>query len=96
VAKVLVDLRDKDLFDLKRLWRNEYYYVRTRFSEKPLFNIERSVAGMFSIKCYGCHINGYVKKDKQYYLWIAKRSKTKQTYPSMFDNFVRFIINGNK
>lgn len=51
-------------------------------------SLERSAAHIFGIKAYGCHINGYIKKDGQYFIWIARRSKTKQTYPYMLDNFV--------
>jgi isopentenyldiphosphate isomerase len=28
-----------------------------------------------------------VKKDGKYFMWIARRSKTKQTFPGMLDNF---------
>ena len=51
-------------------------------------SIERAGACLFGIRSYGCHINGYVKKEGQFYLWIARRSKNKQTYPNMLDNFV--------
>lgn len=51
-------------------------------------SLERAAAHIFGIKAYGCHINGYIKKDGQYFIWIARRSKTKQTYPYMLDNFV--------
>ena len=56
-----------------------------------MFSIERAAACLFSIKSYGCHINGYVKDDEAgvYKMWIARRSKTKPTYPGKLDNFVR-------
>ena len=49
--------------------------------------MERASVALFGLKTYGCHINGYIKKDGNYFMWIAKRSKTKQTYPGMLDNF---------
>jgi hypothetical protein len=87
--KVLLDLKAKGYFK-KELdgWRNECYHVRSRFSQKPLFKIERASVSLFGIKSYGCHVNGYIKKDGQYYLWIARRSYQKPTYPGMLDNFV--------
>jgi hypothetical protein len=89
VEKVLLDLRAKNIFYQLNGWRNEHYSVKEKFcDEKPVFTIERSASVLFGIKCYGCHINGYVKKDNGYFMWIARRSKTKPTYPGMLDNFV--------
>ena len=82
-------MRDKDHFKVLKGWRNEHYYVRTKFSEEALLKIERSGVSIFGFKSYGCHINGYIKKDDQYFMWIPRRSKTKPTYPGMLDNFVR-------
>lgn len=33
-------------------------------------------------------MNGYVEKESQKFLWIAKRSDTKQTFPGMLDHLV--------
>lgn len=46
-------------------------------------------AGLFGIIQYGVHVNGYTKdKNGELQMWIAKRSKTKQTFPDMYDNMV--------
>ena len=89
VEQALLDMKAKGHF-AKTLngWRNEHFFVRARFSDEPLFEIERSAVGILGIKAYGCHINGYIKKNDEYFIWIARRSKTKQTYPGMLDNFV--------
>jgi len=34
------------------------------------------------------HINGYVVRDGQISLWVAKRAATKQTWPSLLDHIV--------
>lgn len=87
-------MRDKKLFKKLDGWRNEHYNVKAKFSGDVLFTIERSAASLFGLKQFGCHINGYVKKNGEYKMWIARRSKTKQTYPGMLDNFVReFFFN---
>uniref|UniRef100_A0A0E0LZS3 Nudix hydrolase domain-containing protein n=1 Tax=Oryza punctata TaxID=4537 RepID=A0A0E0LZS3_ORYPU len=39
-------------------------------------------------EAYGVHMNGYVEKEGQKFLWIAKRSDTKQTFPGMLDHLV--------
>ncbi len=88
MEETLIDMRDKKLFPKLNGWRNEHYYVRTKFSEKPLFSIERSSASIFGVRSYGCHINGYVKRGGEYLMWIARRSKNKQTFPGLLDNFV--------
>jgi 8-oxo-dGTP pyrophosphatase MutT (NUDIX family) len=88
VERVLIDMREKKYFKKLDGWRNEHYFVRSRFSQAPLFRIERAAHTILGIKSYGCHINGYVKKGGKYFMWIARRSKTKQTYPNMLDNFV--------
>jgi len=52
------------------------------------FSLERAAAPYFGIKAYGVHMNGYVEKDGQKFLWIGKRSDVKQTYPGMLDHLV--------
>lgn len=87
VEEVLHDLKARKIFKCLDGWRSEHYDVRPRYSQDPLFKLERAAATLFGIKQYGCHINGYIKKNGLYFMWIAKRSKTKQTYPGMLDNF---------
>ncbi|XP_060074292.1 uncharacterized protein LOC132554015 [Ylistrum balloti] len=86
VATVLADLRQKDVFVCLKGWRDELYDVRTTFAEAPLLAIERSSTGLFGTVQYGVHINGYCRKNDQLMMWIARRSKTKQTYPGLLDN----------
>lgn len=87
VEKVLIDLRQKDLFQKLKGWRDEHFNVTSKYSDTPIFTIERSAASLFGLKQYGCHINGYIKRNGVYSMWIARRSKTKPTYPGMLDNF---------
>lgn len=42
----------------------------------------------YLIQGYGVHMNGYVERDGQKFLWIGKRSLTKSTYPGMLDHLV--------
>ncbi|KAL5718176.1 hypothetical protein ACHQM5_011111 [Ranunculus cassubicifolius] len=39
-------------------------------------------------EAYGVHMNGYVDKDGEKYLWVGKRSEVKPTYPGMLDHLV--------
>ncbi|KAL3632949.1 Nudix hydrolase 20, chloroplastic [Castilleja foliolosa] len=68
--------------------RNELYPVRSSFETPEFFLLERAAAPYFGIKAYGVHMNGYVERDNIKYLWIAKRSKVKPTYPGKLDHLV--------
>ncbi|CAK9152737.1 unnamed protein product [Ilex paraguariensis] len=68
--------------------RNELYPVTSCFGTPVFFSLERAAAPYFGIKAYGVHMNGYVERDGQKYLWIGKRSELKPTYPGMLDHLV--------
>ncbi|KAG8367397.1 hypothetical protein BUALT_Bualt16G0067700 [Buddleja alternifolia] len=68
--------------------RNELYPVTSSFGTPEFFSLERAAAPFFGIKVYGVHMNGYVERDGEKYLWIAKRSKVKSTYPGKLDHLV--------
>ncbi|CAF1354154.1 unnamed protein product [Adineta steineri] len=87
IDKVLNDMRAKDSLKTLRGWRDELYLVKSAYSNPPLFAIERAAASAFGIRKYGAHLNGYViDDDGTWRMWIGKRSKTKQTFPGMYDN----------
>lgn len=52
------------------------------------FQMERAAVPMFGVKAYGVHVNGYVIKGDEMFMWVAKRSPTKQTWPSKLDHIV--------
>lgn len=87
VNQVLVDLRDKDAIRALQGWRDENYSVRSNFTAEPLLEVERAASGCFGFLQYGVHINGFTRSiNGDIKLWIGRRSKTKQTFPDMFDN----------
>ena len=46
-------------------------------------------AGLFGVKRYGVHINGYCRDESgEVRMWLSRRSPTKQTYPGLLDNLV--------
>ncbi|XVE54318.1 hypothetical protein DITRI_Ditri03aG0070900 [Diplodiscus trichospermus] len=68
--------------------RHELYPVTSSFNAPVFFSLERAAAPYFGIKAYGVHMNGYVEKDGQKFLWIGKRSPVKPTFPGMLDHLV--------
>ncbi|KAK9141864.1 hypothetical protein Syun_011264 [Stephania yunnanensis] len=68
--------------------RNELYPVTSSFGAPVFFSLERAAAPYFGIKAYGIHMNGYVDRDGEKFLWIGKRSNKKPTFPGMLDHLV--------
>jgi isopentenyldiphosphate isomerase len=69
-------------------WRNEPYPVGTDFYAPPLLQMERAAVPLFGVRAYGVHINGFTGDGAALKLWVAKRSKTKQTAPGKLDHLV--------
>ena len=92
--------RSRDVFPCLRGWREERFpvYVTTSKSKTEGFlSFERSAVGLFGFPCYGTHLNLFISAPQSTPLsdlhratkmWIARRSKTKQTYPGFLDNCV--------
>ncbi|KAK6248482.1 hypothetical protein QUC31_020047 [Theobroma cacao] len=85
VGEVIKCLAEKELIPGIR---NELYPVTSSFGAPVFFSLERAAAPYFGIKAYGVHMNGYVEKDGQKFLWIGKRSPVKPTFPGMLDHLV--------
>ncbi|KAI4897154.1 hypothetical protein NFI96_015198 [Prochilodus magdalenae] len=87
VEVVLQELRDGGSFSCLKGWRNENYAVMPRYCDAPLMHMERAATSLFGVKRYGVHVNGFSRDgDGNLSMWVARRSKTKQTYPGKLDN----------
>ncbi len=69
-------------------WRDEPYPVGTDFYASPLMQMERAAVPLFGVRAYGVHINGFTGDGADLKLWVAKRSRTKQTAPGKLDHLV--------
>lgn len=69
-------------------WRGEQYPVSIDFMTPPLMQMERAATPLFGVRAYGVHVNGFTRRDNEIKLWIARRSRTKPSYPGQLDNFV--------
>ncbi|KAI8146173.1 NUDIX hydrolase domain-like protein [Fennellomyces sp. T-0311] len=83
VVKTLMDTWRQEGVAALKGWRDELYPVYG-VSGEPDFVMERAATPLFGISTFGVHVSGYTG-DK---LWVARRSKTKQTWPGMLDNIV--------
>ena len=53
----------------------------------PCFQPAAARPGNHHAQAYGVHINGYVRgSDGRLQLWVARRSRTKPTWPSLLDH----------
>ncbi len=69
-------------------WHNEPYPVTVGTRDNALFYIDRASAVYFGIHAFGQHLNGYVRKANNLYLWVATRAKDKVNEPGKLDHLV--------
>ncbi len=69
-------------------WVGEQYDVSTGFNHTSFFTIERAAASLLGIKKYGIHINAWVEKQGELFIWVAKRALDKFTFPGKLDHLV--------
>lgn len=85
----LIAEKEKGSFKILGGWANEMFPIYGPQKEL-LFSIERAAAPLFGILTYGVQLLAYQEDtgDGSMSMWIARRAKTKRTYPSMLDSTV--------
>lgn len=83
MANILHTLKDEGVITG---WRDELYPVTSSFYEEPVMLVERAAVVQLGIKAYGVHVNGFVRDEYGISLWVARRSKTKPTWPGKLDH----------
>ncbi|KAL4864940.1 hypothetical protein BDV12DRAFT_200658 [Aspergillus spectabilis] len=73
------------LTTLQKTWRNEPFPIHSP-EQIHLCNIERSASALFGLLTTGVQLTCYTTSSTGLKLWIARRSRTKQTYPGMLDS----------
>jgi 8-oxo-dGTP pyrophosphatase MutT (NUDIX family) len=66
----------------------ELYPVTTGDRNQPLFLMDRALAPWFGVRAFGQHMNGYVRRNGEIFLWVGKRSLQKRNEPGKLDNMV--------
>lgn len=69
-------------------WRDERFPVAEGYQQPPLAFIERAAARFFGIATHAAHLNGVVKMEDGWRMWIARRSPGKPIDPGMLDSLV--------
>jgi 8-oxo-dGTP pyrophosphatase MutT (NUDIX family) len=80
LESLLLEWKEQGFSQYLKGWRNERFDI-----SGSNVQCERSGLGLFGLRSYGCHVNGYYSADK---IWVARRSLNKQTYPGKLDNLV--------
>jgi 8-oxo-dGTP pyrophosphatase MutT (NUDIX family) len=88
VAKVTEELKNSKVITG---WRGELLPVVATFNGSPALLMERAAMPLFGFKAYGVHVTGFVRDTTTgdvSHMWVARRSKTKSSYPSYLDHIV--------
>jgi hypothetical protein len=68
--------------------RDEAYAVVAEWGDAPVAVLDRSAAVALGIRCFGVHLNGYVRRADGLHLWVSRRAKDKEVAPGKLDNIV--------
>lgn len=101
MAAIAASWRGRGLFkNALNGWRDELYTIYgpegsltdgadVCWGRNGAFALERAACALFGVGTFGIHVNGYVEGDDgETRVWVPRRSKTKQTFPSMLDQIV--------
>lgn len=84
LTKTLRKMAESGNFKILKGWRNEMFPIYGPNGDLIL-EIERAASSLFGVTAYGVQMICYTEDSKELRLWIARRSRLKQTYPGMLD-----------
>lgn len=73
---------------ISNTYMNEPYPMLETPSSTVLATVDRGTASLLGLISFGQHLNGYVEKEDQLWMWIARRSQTKGYSPGKLDHIV--------
>jgi len=69
-------------------WRGEPFDVRAGATGPVLAQLDRGALPAFGVLAHGVHVNGLVRRPDGLFLWVARRSASKQLDPGKLDHLV--------
>jgi 8-oxo-dGTP pyrophosphatase MutT (NUDIX family) len=85
IDSVMRELRQEGFV---RGWRDELFTISSHYGAEPLFDLERAGVPLFGVKAYGVHVNGYVRRDGEIWLWVGRRAANRPIEPGKLDHLV--------
>lgn len=85
IDSVMRELRQEGFI---RGWRDELFTIAVQYGAEPLFDLERAGVPLFGVKAYGVHLNGYVRRDGEIWLWVGRRAANRPIEPGKLDHLV--------
>lgn len=71
-----------------RALTGELFPVPLRHAVQADLRIDRAAVMWLGIRPLGVHLTGFCRDDRGTWIWVARRSEHKPTYPGMLDNTV--------
>ena len=62
----------------------EFFPVFKSFKSRPLLKVQRLIGPFFGFQFFGVHLNGFLKKNSKYFMWVGRRTK-KGNFPNDLD-----------
>jgi 8-oxo-dGTP pyrophosphatase MutT (NUDIX family) len=66
----------------------EPYSVTAAGRDSALCSIDRGSVAQFGVRSFGQHLNGYVHRGDQLWMWIGRRARDRKIFPGALDQLV--------
>ena len=66
----------------------EAYPVTRGRREDAIFLVDRGAASWFGFRAFGQHLNGYVRRGEELFMWVGKRAGDRRIFPGRLDQLV--------
>lgn len=66
----------------------EPYPITASGRDQAIGSVDRVMAPWLGLRSFGQHLNGYVRRDGQLWMWIGRRARDRLIFPGALDNMV--------
>lgn len=85
VAEVLAQLVEQGVVSYLH---GERFPVTASGRDRAKLLVDRASAAHFGIRAFGQHLNGVVRRGRDWFMWIGRRSATRRVFPAHLDHLV--------